>query len=371
MKIADCKFTKSETTSSSSIRSITSSTSSTSIVLQFAIYFIAAGSIFGHQADGAEPAVAANGFQGLLELETRRSLKAVSEYLAKHPDADDADAAAEWLFTTASQQGLESEVLPTAEAWARKSGVDASLQGAARQVLALGLARSGKVDAAVEQFSMQLLGARRQQPGRILPFAHALATRSRIQGDLAAARQVYEKLQDSFPLNGQVSQVVAARLARMELIGKPAPKIDADDVDGKRVSLTDPEHTGKVVLVDFWATNCLPCLEELPSLQRLYKELHPQGFEIVGVSLDERADLVTEFRERRKIPWRQVLSPPPQEPAGDGGAASSELMKRYGVTLIPALIVIDREGQVAQVDVHGNDLREVVLKLLGQKAAKK
>ena len=313
------------------------------------------------------PAAEGGSFQEILDRETRHSLKVVSEYLAAHPEASDSEAAAEWLFATAIQQGLEVDVLPTAAATVKQPGVASGLQRLARQALALGLARTGKVDEAVEQFSMVLIGAQRQQLGPILPFAHSLAARLRVAGNVAAARKVYEKLQDSFPLNDQLEGIISSRLARMDLIGKAAPAIEATDVDGKKVSLGAPELSGKVVLIDFWATNCRPCLEEMPRLKKLYQELHPAGFEIVGISLDEDADRVKLFRERQKLPWQQVLAGGGSDLGEESPVEKSPIVKKYGVKTIPALIVIDRDGKVAQVDVHGNDLRETVSKLLAQK----
>jgi peroxiredoxin len=313
--------------------------------------------------DEPKPGKAVEGFRDLLVRENRRSMRAVAEYLSAHPDADDAVTAARWLFVTAVENGLEGDVLETARKLAEKGtaeGADPALATLARQTWALGLARSGKVDQAVEQFSLQLQGARFRRPSGMLQFGHILSTRARQAGDFAAAKQIYEKLLEAFPLDPDISAIASNRIARIDLVGKPAPKLDVDDLDGKRVSWSD--FKGKVVLVDFWATNCQPCLEEMPNLKRLHKELNPRGFEIIGISLDERPDLVTEFRDREKLPWRQILnSPGGVERGNDSG---TEISKRFGVALIPALIIVDRQGQVVQVDLRGNDLRDALIKLL-------
>ncbi|MBI3861125.1 MAG: redoxin domain-containing protein, partial [Planctomycetia bacterium] len=81
-----------------------------------------------------------------------------------------------------------------------------------------------------------------------------------------------------------------------------------------------------------------------------------QGFEIVGFSFDDGESTVEAFRARAKLPWRMAMNESPE------GAVST----RFKVRTIPALFLIDRKGNVAQVDVRGNDLRTVVEKLLKQ-----
>ena len=71
-----------------------------------------------------------------------------------------------------------------------------------------------------------------------------------------------------------------ARMARLNLVGKLAPPIAGPDVDGRPVSLAD--YKGKVVLVDFWATWCPPCVASIPALNTLAQKYHDQGFVIVG-----------------------------------------------------------------------------------------
>ena len=109
-----------------------------------------------------------------------------------------------------------------------------------------------------------------------------------------------------------------------------------------------------MVLVDFWATNCPPCLAEFPNLKQLYREYHDQGFDIVGISLDETAEIVDAFRTRNQLPWRMAMNAAPEGPVGP----------RFKVVTIPSLYLVDRKGNVAQLDVKGNDLRKTVARLL-------
>jgi peroxiredoxin len=309
---------------------------------------------------GLHPALAADrpdskseaGFRALVEKHQREALLGVADYLARHPDADDAEAAAQWLFETAVTQGLEAEVVTPAEEFLKRRGLDQPSISLAQQALCVGLARTGKRAEALAVFDAFLKGVHFQSPFRSLELAGMLAAQARMAGDLAAARAIYERVAAAYPLNAQITQIVEGRIVRQELIGQPAPRLTAGDIDGKHADLA--EYAGKVVLVDFWATNCAPCLAEFPNLKQLYKEHRERGLEIVGVSFDDGPETVQAYLSRAKLPWRMVMNDSPE----------GVISQRFKTRTIPALFVIDRKGQIAQVDVRGNDLRAVVEKLL-------
>jgi len=307
----------------------------------------------------ADPAVSksATGFRALVDKHQREALLGVADYLARHAEADDAEAAAQWLFETAVAQGLEAEVVAPAEEFLKRRGLDQPSISLAQQALCVGLARTGKRAEALAVFDAFLKGVRFQSPFRSLDLAGSLAAQARITGDLAAARAIYERVAAAYPLNTQITEIVEGRIARQELIGQPAPRLAAGDIEGKRIDLAD--YAGKVVLVDFWATNCAPCLAEFPNLKQLYKEHHENGFEIVGVSFDEGPETVQAYLARAKLPWRMVMNE----------SSEGQISRRFKTRTIPALFLIDRKGQIAQVDVRGNDLRIVVEKLLKETSA--
>jgi peroxiredoxin len=300
----------------------------------------------------SDDAPAATGFRALLEKHQREALRNVSEYVANNPEADDSEQAAVWMFETAVSQGLEADVVGPAEQFLKRRGLDQPSISLAQQALAVGLARTGKRAEAMATFDSFLKGVRFQSPFRSLDLAGALAAQARIAGDLAGSREIYERVSGAYPLNAQISEIVEGRIARQELIGQPAPRIAANDMEGKRVDIGD--LAGKVVLVDFWATNCAPCLAEFPNLKQIYKDFHEQGLEIVGVSFDDGPETVQAFVARAKLPWRMVMNE----------SAEGQVAPRYNTRTIPALFLVDRKGTVAQVDVRGNDLRGVIEKLL-------
>ena len=109
---------------------------------------------------------------------------------------------------------------------------------------------------------------------------------------------------------------------------------------------------GKVVLLDFWATWCAPCLADLPRLKTLRAAYSRDDFEILGISLDamSRRAFVS-WLNRHRIDWPQI-----HERTAYGG----ELPRLFGVDRLPRTIVIDRDGRVAAVDVRGEDLARLV-----------
>jgi len=88
--------------------------------------------------------------------------------------------------------------------------------------------------------------------------------------------------------------------------GVPAPNFSLPDLEGKKVSLTD--FKGKVVLLNIWATWCAPCVEEMPSMEKLYQELKGEDFELLAISVDESgAEAVKPFLEKLKIGFPVLL----------------------------------------------------------------
>lgn len=127
-------------------------------------------------------------------------------------------------------------------------------------------------------------------------------------------------------------------------------------LDGRQVDLATLR--GKVVLIDFWATWCGPCLAELPNVKAVYDRYHARGFEIVGVSLDRESDRtkLIEFLRTHSLPWPQYF---------DGHTWDNNLAKRFGVTAIPATFLFGPDGRLASDNVRGERLDVEVKRLLG------
>jgi thiol-disulfide isomerase/thioredoxin len=123
-------------------------------------------------------------------------------------------------------------------------------------------------------------------------------------------------------------------------------------------------YRGKVVLVDFWATWCGPCIAELPNVKQEYANYHSKGFDVVGISLDESSESVAQFLQARDIPWATLYSNDPSATGWDHPMAI-----RYGVRGIPRAILVDQQGNVVHMNARGEHLRQQLEQLLGQPAA--
>lgn len=296
----------------------------------------------------AEP----SGFEAILRAETRSTFAKIADYVRANPEAGDTGRAWQWLFVTALEHGLEADALPLADEYLQRPMPDPVTGSLAQQTRMFGLARSGRTTEAVQLFQQQLRFARLQNGGVQIELGKRLATQLQMARDFAAARQVYEEISGRFFLNSDVKSLCENRIGRIDLVDQPAPEVGVADTTGQPVHLDSLRD--KVVLIDFWATNCPPCLEEMPNLKQLHAEYNAQGFEIVGVSLDGDQTVVDEFVRRAEIPWRMIVSEPDVE----------RLRERYRVRTIPALIIVDQKGVVHQVDVRGGDLRQTIEGLL-------
>ncbi len=124
-------------------------------------------------------------------------------------------------------------------------------------------------------------------------------------------------------------------------VGDRAPDFDLAAADGSGIRLED--YRGKLVLLNFWATWCPPCVEEMPSLNFVYEHLRGKGIVVLGVSVDEDEAVYRDFLQRARVRFPTVRDPQRTIPT------------RYGTLKYPETYLIDREGYVLRKYVGAED----------------
>ncbi len=139
---------------------------------------------------------------------------------------------------------------------------------------------------------------------------------------------------------------------RNVIVGKQAPDIRLPSPAGDTIKLSSLR--GKYVLIDFWASWCIPCREENPNMVKLYETYNNKGFEIYGVSLDATKDDWVKAIRDDKLTWTQV---------SDLKWWQSAAARQYSINAIPATAIIDKEGKIIARDLRGEKLEQFIAKL--------
>ena len=142
-------------------------------------------------------------------------------------------------------------------------------------------------------------------------------------------------------------------LRRLDAMGKPLD-IKFVALDGRLVDLS--QMKGKVVLVDFWATWCVPCVAEIPQIKEAYEQFHAKGFEVIGISSDGLQQSLQRFIEQKKLPWPQYF---------DGKDFANKFGLQYGIAEIPIMWLVDKKGNLRELNAR-DDLHNKVDKIVGR-----
>jgi peroxiredoxin len=288
----------------------------------------------------------------LISAHDRAIIRDLATYLAEHPKAEDLDQAYLTLFNKAIEHDWFADHAAIAERYLA-SYPEGAVRPLAQIIATMARAQAGQFDAALARFKELMNGlGKPEQEEFAANFTDTFAGSAIAAGAYPVARQVYETLLARYGQSPALRQKIRDDLARLDLIGKPAPSIVARDIKGETFRLADLR--GKYVLIDFWATWCAPCVAELPRLQAAYARYHDAGFEIVGVSLDESKSAVVDFARSRKTPWRQIHN----------ASAGADLVEAFGVNTIPATFLIDPQGVITRLELRGPALDQALAKLI-------
>jgi peroxiredoxin len=308
--------------------------------------------------------------QELNQIEGRRLERLAA--LAGRQSANEANKTYELYLRAAIAANLFIEAEPTAERVLRSKETSSTVTLLADVVKVMAEVGRGAYEQSLATLT-SAIDERARQPAAAahpeLPLTsritllEAYFQRLEQAGQFTIARKAFALVRDR-STDAAVKGFAASRLARLELVGKPAPPIEGPDVDGRVFRLT--EFQGDVVLVVFWATWCLPNAEEVSRLEAVFTAYRNSGLRVVGINLDTlqngakspdavRAS-VRRFLVEHNVRWPNLIN----------GSGDQDFARLYAVTEVPANVLIGRDGSIIHLDLTRSNLEKVVARAVGR-----
>ena len=279
------------------------------------------------------------------------------------------------IFRFAMATGLYNDAEPVAERLLRSGGATPEVAMLAELVNIVAEANRGAYEESLKSLSAAIqIG---EAPGRADPGAKARAAlplparlalvnvyaQRLIQANqYDVARRALTMIRDS-AREPTLRSLAEARLAQIDLVGKPAPPIAGTTIDGQPFRLADAK--GDVVLVVFWASWCLPNAEEAGRLAAFEVAHRGKGLRVVGINVDTMQDggvpaesvmpAVRRFLLDHNVRWPNLIN----------GPGAADYAKAFGVTEIPANVLIGRDGTILRLDLNRSNFEAAVAKALG------
>jgi len=165
------------------------------------------------------------------------------------------------------------------------------------------------------------------------------------------AQKWYRRLVSNFP-DAAAARKAEGALRRSNSIGKPI-RLRGKEVQGGAVDLAS--YRGKVVLIQYWATWCDPCKQDMILLKDFHAKNANRGFDIIGVCLDDSPAAVRQFLTQNRFPWKQLY---------ESGGLDGRLANELGVMTLPLMLLVDQRGNLVKQDIHVAELDGELAKLI-------
>ena len=293
-------------------------------------------------------------------LEASRKAREFHQQFPADPRAVEARLNEYNLLTAVVELG-DPSVSGEVEALEKSLAEDRSLPDAERLSILMNPVRrvlrvktQAEVGPALVKATELLLQATRMFPAEIEPAANLLQFTDMLMAydHAELAHEVLKQLK----LPGNDPQVIAAAseaIKKFELLGKPV-EMAFTSIDGRKVDVADLK--GKVVLINYWATWCGPCVASLPELKAAYEKWKPEGFEMLGISLDHELEPLQKMVKDRNLEWPQHY---------DQQNERNRFAEQFGINSTPTIWLLDRKGNLRNLNARG-DMDEKIAKLIAE-----
>ena len=165
-------------------------------------------------------------------------------------------------------------------------------------------------------------------------------------------RKIISSMPSTFRMRAPI-RMLEAKLMIMEAteVGHPTPDFTMRNQTGDSISLLEQARKNRLTIVDFWASWCGPCRQEMPFMRELYSTYHNQGLGIVGISLDEDSSAWKQAITSLKMEWPQM---------SDLKGWENDAARTYSIVSIPYVVVLDSAGTIIDKGIRGNKLKQLI-----------
>jgi thiol-disulfide isomerase/thioredoxin len=183
-------------------------------------------------------------------------------------------------------------------------------------------------------------------------------------GNADITKDVFAKISEAFADYPDTAIADLARRSferhekRSSIVGQPFV-VEGVQPDGTAFDWS--KYQGKVVLVDFWATWCMPCLQQMPRIHDIYDRYRDRGFEVVGVNVDHDTQRLQQFLSLQPIPWTTVVS---ADATPLSGIEDHPFLAQFGIDALPFLVLVDRTGTAVALNLRDQELENKLDELL-------